>query len=51
MNIRGEILVDMMNLLKTARLTWTPENEDHWKDAIGYSACGWECVTKEKEAK
>jgi hypothetical protein len=54
---RGELVVKphdvaaMMNLLKTARLTWTPENEDHWKDAIGYSACGWECVTKETDEK
>jgi hypothetical protein len=37
----------MMMLLKVARLTWTPEVKDHWKDAIGYGACGWECVTKE----
>ena len=39
----------MMMLLKTARLTWTADNKDHWKDAIGYAACGWECVDKEIE--
>ena len=34
----------MMMLLKVARLTWSPEKEDHWVDAIGYAACGWDCV-------
>lgn len=37
----------MMMLLKTARLTWTADKKDHWMDAIGYAACGWECVEKE----
>ena len=52
---RGKIMIEahdvaaMMMLLKTARLTWTADNKDHWKDAIGYAACGWECVNKEIE--
>lgn len=50
---RGQISIEphdvaaMMMLLKVARLTWTPNVKDHWKDAIGYGACGWECVVKE----
>ena len=52
---RGKIMIEahdvaaLMMLLKTARLTWTADNKDHWKDAIGYAACGWECVDKEIE--
>lgn len=34
----------MMMLLKLARLTWTPDVKDHWMDAIGYAALGWECT-------
>jgi len=37
----------MMMLLKLARLTWTPDEKDHWKDAIGYGALGWECKSRE----
>lgn len=37
----------MMMLLKLARLTWTPDEQDHWKDAIGYAALGWECECRE----
>lgn len=39
----------MMMLLKLARLTWTPEEKDHWKDALGYAALGWECETRENK--
>lgn len=52
-NRRGSLILEahdvaaMMMLLKTARLTWTADNKDHWQDAIGYAACGWECVDKE----
>lgn len=34
----------MMNLLKTSRLSWSPNREDHWVDTAGYAACGAECV-------
>ena len=46
---RGEMKLEphdvaaMMMLLKIARLTWTPGVKDHWMDAIGYAALGWEC--------
>jgi len=36
----------MMLLLKVSRLMWTPETRDHWVDAIGYAACGWDCVNR-----
>lgn len=48
---RGELklmphdVAAMMMLLKIARLTWTPGVNDHWMDAIGYGALGWECAT------
>ena len=38
----------MMMLLKIARLSWTPEKRDHWTDAIGYGACGWDCEVQEE---
>lgn len=37
----------MMTLLKLARLTWTPNEKDHWKDGVGYMALGWECELRE----
>lgn len=46
---RGSLVLEphdvaaMMMLLKVARLTWSPEEKDHWQDAIGYGALGWEC--------
>lgn len=36
----------MMLLLKVSRLMWSPEKRDHWVDAIGYAACGWDCVER-----
>jgi len=50
---RGGLMIEahdvaaLMMLLKTARLTWTADKKDHWMDAVGYAACGWECVEKE----
>jgi len=41
----------MMMLLKLARLTWTPDEKDHWKDAVGYGALGWECECREHGEK
>jgi len=40
-------VASMMLLLKVSRLTWSPEKRDHWVDAIGYAACGWDCVERE----
>lgn len=34
----------MMMQLKHSRLAWSPYNHDHWADAAGYAACGWDCV-------
>lgn len=40
----------MMMQLKHSRLAWSPHKEDHWVDAAGYAACGWDCfVNKELE--
>lgn len=36
----------MMLLLKTARLSWTPDKRDHWVDIAGYAGCGWDCVDR-----
>lgn len=53
---RGELKLSphdvaaMMMLLKLARLTWTPNEKDHWKDAIGYGALGWECESRKDES-
>lgn len=35
----------MMVHLKTSRLAWSPDKEDSWKDAAGYMACGWDCIS------
>lgn len=37
----------MMMQLKHSRLAWSPEKRDHWVDAAGYAACGWDCVVRE----
>lgn len=34
----------LMQMLKMSRLAWSPDKRDHWTDAAGYSACGWDCV-------
>lgn len=39
----------MMMQLKHSRLAWSPEKEDHWADAAGYAACGWDCVVREND--
>ena len=38
----------MMMLLKVSRIAWSPDKRDHWLDAAGYAACGWECVEAEE---
>ncbi len=37
-----------MTLLKVSRIAWSPEKEDHWVDAAGYMACGYETVGIER---
>jgi len=39
----------MMMQLKQSRLAWSPEKVDHWIDAAGYAACGWDCVEREDD--
>lgn len=34
----------MQTLLKASRSTVSPHKRDHYTDAIGYSACGWDCA-------
>lgn len=36
----------MMELLKIARVSWSPTKRDHWVDMAGYAACGWDCVER-----
>lgn len=38
----------MMNLLKIARISWSPEKRDHWADLGGYTGCGWDCVVRQE---
>lgn len=37
----------MMMQLKISRLSWSPGKRDHWVDAAGYSACGFDCVDRD----
>lgn len=37
----------MMMQLKHSRLGWSPYKEDHWIDAAGYAACGYDCTIRE----
>lgn len=39
----------MMMQLKHSRLAWSPDKRDHWVDAAGYAACGWDCTVRENE--
>lgn len=39
----------MMGMLKASRLAWSPDKRDHWTDAAGYAACGWDCVVREDD--
>ncbi len=39
----------MMNLLKIARISWSPEKRDHWADLAGYTGCGWDCVVRQDD--
>lgn len=37
----------MMDLLKIARISWSPDKRDHWADLAGYAGCGWDCVVRQ----
>jgi hypothetical protein len=37
----------MQTLLKASRSTVSPHKRDHYTDAIGYSACGWDCAQED----
>ena len=39
----------MMILLKVSRLSWSADKADNWIDIAGYSACGYDIITKNKE--
>lgn len=53
MDCRGELEIKphdvaaMMMMLKVSRISWSPEREDHWIDAAGYAACGYDCVERQ----
>ncbi len=36
----------MMIIVKLARITTSPQNQDHWVDAAGYAACGYGCAAE-----
>lgn len=36
----------MMIFVKLARISISPEHDDHWVDIAGYAACGGGCVKK-----
>lgn len=38
----------MMDLLKIARISWSPEKRDHWADLGGYTGLGWDCVQRQE---
>lgn len=45
--LRPHDVAVMMDLLKIARISWSPEKRDHWVDLAGYAGCGWECVVRQ----
>lgn len=47
LELKAHDVAALMMLLKTARITWTHNKKDHWLDAAGYAACGWECCELE----
>ncbi len=52
LHILGDILdmhdvAWMMILLKASRATTSPLKRDHYADAAGYMACGWDCAVAE----
>lgn len=49
LDIKPHDVAVMMNLLKTARISWSPEKRDHWADLAGYTGCGWDCVVRQDD--
>ena len=49
LDIKPHDIAIMMNLLKIARIAWSPEKRDHWADLGGYTGCGWDCVVRQDE--
>jgi aminoglycoside phosphotransferase (APT) family kinase protein len=47
LDIRPHDVAVLMDLLKIARISWTPEKRDHWADLAGYAGCGWDCVVRQ----
>lgn len=47
LNLRPHDVAVMMDLLKIARISWSPEKRDHWADLAGYAGCGWDCVVRQ----
>lgn len=47
LNLKPHDVAVMMNLLKIARISWSPEKRDHWTDLAGYTGCGWDCVMRQ----
>lgn len=47
LDLRPHDVASMMMLLKVSRISWSPEKEDHWVDAAGYAACGYDCVERQ----
>jgi len=37
----------LMTMLKLSRIKWSPNKRDHWADAGGYIACGFDCTLRE----
>lgn len=47
LNLRPHDVAVMMDLVKIARISWSPEKRDHWADLAGYAGCGWDCVVRQ----
>jgi len=47
LNLQPHDVAVMMDLLKIARISWSPEKRDHWADLAGYAGCGWDCVVRQ----
>lgn len=47
LSLKPHDVAAMMILLKMSRISWSPEVEDHWIDAAGYAACGYDCTERQ----
>jgi hypothetical protein len=47
LSLKPHDVAAMMILLKISRISWSPEVEDHWIDAAGYAACGYDCTKRQ----